>query len=138
VNKKLISTTIPILVFLGCTVNVENVNLLDIIGGIILIAIVSVLVYIGLSKIFPGLSASKKPDARPPVAFRPPASPSTQRTVVPPRSTSKIWVYKNKKQWGPYTPERIKEMMRTGRIQPNDPIWCQGCPEWIPLSALRL
>jgi hypothetical protein len=135
-NKKLLATTVPVLMSLGCTVNVENVNLLEIIGGMIFVAIVSVLVYIGLSKIFPGLSASKKPEARPPVYYRPPAS--AQPTVFPPRSTSKIWVYKNKKQWGPYTPERIKEMTRTGRIQPNDPVWCQGCPEWIPLSALRL
>lgn len=135
-NKKLLITTVPILMSLGCTVNVENVNLLEIIGGVIFVAIVSVLVYIGLSKIFPGLSTNKKPDTRPPVYYRP--RESAQPTVVPPRSTSKIWVYKNKKQWGPYTPERIKEMTRTGRIQPNDPVWCQGCPEWIPLSALRL
>ncbi len=104
---------LPLSLVSGCTVNVENVNLLDIAGGTILISIVSILVYIGLSKVLPKFDTAKTAKDRIPMEYVPQSMKSRPPTALLPLSPSKIWVFKNNKRWGPYTPERIWKMART-------------------------
>jgi uncharacterized RDD family membrane protein YckC len=72
-------------------------------------------------------------DASPPTAFPPAGSPHSS----PVRNDGGQWYYSfGGQQYGPVPLDAISQFAAAGRLSPNDLVWQQGMPEWVPLSQL--
>ena len=42
----------------------------------------------------------------------------------------------NGQQQGPFSEEFVRRQYLAGVYKPNTPMWCEGMPQWAPLSAV--
>jgi GYF domain 2 len=48
------------------------------------------------------------------------------------------WYYaRNKKQYGPVSTARLKELADSGELQPTDKVWKEGMPKWLPANTVK-
>ncbi|MCE0484012.1 MAG: GYF domain-containing protein [Methylacidiphilales bacterium] len=45
-----------------------------------------------------------------------------------------IYVHRNGQQLGPFSEDEIKAQLASGAISPQDSVWWQGAPGWMPLD----
>src|SRR6266542_3683454 len=47
------------------------------------------------------------------------------------------WYYaRNKKQLGPVSTARLKELAASGELQPTDKVWKEGIPKWVAAGSV--
>lgn len=51
---------------------------------------------------------------------------------------SNFYVYQNEQQTGPFTEDQLREMLAAGQVAPENHVWKEGTPDWVPLSTLEL
>ncbi len=49
-----------------------------------------------------------------------------------------IYVHKNNQQLGPFTEAEIRAQLAVGTLSPQDHVWWQGQPTWLPLTQTPL
>ncbi len=49
-----------------------------------------------------------------------------------------IFISRDGKELGPYTPREIRDRIASGQLQRGDMAWYEGAPDWMPLSEVRL
>lgn len=47
-----------------------------------------------------------------------------------------LLILQGDQQLGPFPPEAVRDMLRTGTLSPRDLAWQEGMPEWLPLEAI--
>ena len=47
-----------------------------------------------------------------------------------------IYVTRNGQQFGPYSEQEAMQYIGTGELSASDLAWCDGMPEWVPLSEI--
>jgi hypothetical protein len=47
-----------------------------------------------------------------------------------------VFIYKNDKQYGPYSIDQVKGWLSSGQVQPTDLACYEGATTWVPLSTL--
>lgn len=47
-----------------------------------------------------------------------------------------VFIYKNDKQYGPYSIDQVKGWLLSGQMQPTDLACYEGATTWVPLSTL--
>ncbi len=60
---------------------------------------------------------------------------SSQPAIEP--KTNQVYVLINNAQEGPYTFDKIDEMLANGQINADTLLWHDGLPDWIPLNQMR-
>jgi hypothetical protein len=40
-------------------------------------------------------------------------------------------------QYGPVTPQQLREMAMSGQLQPTDSVWKQGMANWVPAKSIK-
>lgn len=53
-----------------------------------------------------------------------------------PEVTAQLYLSVRGEKRGPYSWEQIREMLRTGQVSDESPIWYEGLPNWVPLSTI--
>lgn len=53
-----------------------------------------------------------------------------------PEVTAQLYLSVRGEKRGPYSWEQIREMLRTGQVSEESPIWYEGLPNWVPLSTI--
>lgn len=53
-----------------------------------------------------------------------------------PEVTAQLYLSVRGEKRGPYSWEQIREMLRTGQVSDESPIWYEGLPSWVPLSTI--
>jgi hypothetical protein len=48
----------------------------------------------------------------------------------------KILIYKNSKQYGPYSVEEVQKWLSSGHLRATDLAYYEGATSWIPLSTV--
>ena len=49
-----------------------------------------------------------------------------------------IFISRDGKELGPYSPREIRDRIASGQLQRSDMAWYDGAADWMPLSELRL
>lgn len=50
---------------------------------------------------------------------------------------SSSWYYaKNQEQFGPVPIEDLRKLARAHELQPDDLVWCEGMPDWVPAGQI--
>ena len=44
-----------------------------------------------------------------------------------------IYIHRNNEQLGPFTEAEVRAQLASGAISPQDHVWWQGQPGWVPL-----
>jgi hypothetical protein len=47
-----------------------------------------------------------------------------------------VFIYKNDKQYGPYSIDQVKGWLSSGQVQPTDLACYKGATTWVPLSTM--
>ncbi len=47
---------------------------------------------------------------------------------------STIWIGQNGEKYGPYSEANVRQWMAEGKFAPDAFAWCEGMPDWVPLS----
>ncbi len=51
---------------------------------------------------------------------------------------TKNWhVYYNGQNYGPYTKEQLRELVKTGRLKPNYHVWTEGMTDWVKAEQIK-
>jgi hypothetical protein len=53
-----------------------------------------------------------------------------------PEPPSRIHIFKDGQQYGPYTSEEVRSLLSSGRLQMSDQAWVEGASGWAALSAM--
>lgn len=51
---------------------------------------------------------------------------------------SQLWhVSQDGRQQGPFTPEQLKSLAESGRLNPSDLVWKNGLSEWVTAASVK-
>ena len=51
---------------------------------------------------------------------------------------AQFFVMRDEQQFGPYTPEQIREYLATGNLVATDMAWREGADHWFPITDYEL
>ena len=65
-----------------------------------------------------------------------PADESKSSPKVSPTPRQNVYVFHNEEQIGPFSKIQVRQMLKTGSLQPNARYWMDGMTDWLPVNEL--